>query len=106
MRIHRRSAILAQLRLRAPDLALEHLRQERRHVRMDHRREQLLRQRRVPEALPEAVPRVVRALRVHVRRTQLVLRGDVVVERGVELPRAVDLEREDDQDRGDGRDPV
>ena len=88
------------------ELPAVHLREEAGHVRVHHRREELRVERRVPEALLEAVARVVVAAGVHLRLAQLVRGRDVVPERRLEVVVDVRLEADDEQDRGDRREPV
>ena len=106
MRLHRLAAHVSNLGLHVLDLAVVHLRQQTRHVRVHHRREQLRVECRVAETLLETVARVVVAAGVHLRLAQLLLGRHVVPE--VRLEDAVDvvLEREDEQDRGDRGEPV
>ena len=106
MRLHRLAAHVSNLGLYVLDLAVVHLRQQTRHVRVHHRREQLRVERRVAETLLEAVARVVVAAGVHLGLAQLVRGGDVVPERRLEVVVDVRLEADDEQDRGDRREPV
>ena len=106
MRLHRLAAHVSNLGLHVLDLAVVHLRQQTRHVRVHHRREQLRVERRVAETLLETVARVVVAARVHLGLAQLVRGGDVVPERRLEEAVDVHLEDDDEQDRGDGGDPM
>lgn len=75
------------------------------HVRVHHRREQVLVQRRVAEPLLQLVVQVVGALRVDGRLPEFLVRRDVVLERGEERPRDVDLEAEHGEHGRDGRYP-
>ena len=94
---------LGALRL---DLAVVDLGQERGHVRVHHRREELRVKPRVAEALLEAVPRVVVALRVDLGLVEFRVRRDVVPEGWLEGTVDVRLEDDDEQDRWDRCNPV
>lgn len=97
---------LVELRLDVLDLAVVHLGQQVRHVRVHHRREQVAVQRRVPEALLETVARGVATTRVHLGFAELLFGRHVVPEGRLEGAVDVCLEGEDEEDRGDSGDPL
>lgn len=99
-------AEVVQRRFRAPNLAVEYLWQQVRHVRMHHRREQVLVQRWVAEPLLQLVVQVVRALRVDSRLPEFFICRDVVLERREERPCYVNLEAQYGEHRRDSCYPL
>lgn len=105
MCVHLLSAVFAQSRLIAPDLAFVHVTEEGHHLGMEHGRKQLCVERRVTETLFKTVSRVVHTGSMYLGFTQLGLRGNVVHKIVVERLVQPDLEGNDEQDRWDGRYP-
>lgn len=99
------AAVFVEFGLGVADLALVNLCQPSGHIRVDHRSEKLLMERRVAEALLQAVTSDVSSLRVHMSLTELLFGRNVVVELRVECLGAVDLEGDHNENRRYGGDP-